>query len=349
MFDQSAVEGRNRVLIASANAEDRGRIGEAAKAAGLRTVGFIRDAEQVSPRTLLSMPDVLLMDSEMYLSMQTQRTRLADLHNAGPIKIVLCGHPLSPQLASQWKREGVGGMLDLADPAAKGLEGLASLLRKKLGGGKVAIAAPDAVPPARVPHACGTVRKTLVPGCVVIGSSTGGPMALMALCTALPADFPLPIAVVQHMPPGFTRMLAERLDAECAVRVLEAEAGMSFEAGTVYIAPGGSHMVLTGSSKSAWIDLNTEVPENSCRPAVDVLFRSSAAVFGGHQHTIVLTGMGRDGLIGATQLHGLGSRIVVQDAATSTVWGMPGAIAQLGLADDILPIDQIAPHLMRCL
>ncbi len=344
MFEQSSSASQTRVLIASASAGLRRSLGDVAKAAELRAVGFIRDVEQLTSRTLLSNPDVLLLDTEMFDRLHDQRRSMMDLHGAGPIKIVLCGR--GTLLRSHLKQDGIDGALDLAGALAHDDQVLALMLRKALEGDVQRPPAPVAV---QRPTAASTRRKTLEPSSVVIGSSTGGPMALMVLLKALPADFPLPIAVVQHMPPSFTRMLADRLDAECAMRVVEAEEGMKFEVGTVYIAPGGVHMVLCGSARSPCLHLHQQEPENSCRPAVDVLFRSSAEVYGGRQHTIVLTGMGRDGLLGAKQLHGLGSRIVVQDAATSTVWGMPGAIAQAGYADDILPLDEIAPHLLRCL
>ena len=347
MFKPETGSSESRVLIASADAEVRRHIGEIVKKADLRAVGFIREADQVESRTRLSMPTVLLLDTEMFRQSQSQGTRLAELRRPGAMKILLWGRHLSPQVVSQCKRDGIDAVLDLAGSADEDVEEHMLLLRKTLGNDDrsaqtaSAFAAPAVAACAR--------RKTLVPAGIVVGSSTGGPMALMTLLKGLPPDFPLPIAVVQHMPPGFTRMLAERLHAECALRVVEGEAGMPFVGGNVYIAPGGTHMVICGSAKLPQIDLNASPPENSCRPAVDILFRSSAAVYGGRQLVIVLTGMGRDGLEGATKLHALGSRIVVQDAATSTVWGMPGAIAQAGLADDILPIDQIAPQLMRCL
>ena len=295
------------------------------------------------------MPDVLLLDIEIFRRLCRDGLSLADLHHAGPIKVVVCGHHVDAHYRLHAKRDGVFGTLDLETPTSKQADGPASLLRRALDVPLLTAPEPSTPPRPPSPAAATTKRTTLAPSGVVIGSSTGGPMALMTVLKALPSDFPLPIAVVQHMPPGFTRMLAERLNAECAMRVVEAESGMKFEPGTVYIAPGGVHMALNGSATSPGLTLNTQPPENSCRPAVDVLFRSSALVYGARQHAIVLTGMGRDGLIGATQLYGLGARIVVQDAATSTVWGMPGAIAQAGFADDILPIHQISTHLLRCL
>jgi chemotaxis response regulator CheB len=336
-----------RVLIASANPEERRHIGEVARLAGLRAIGFVREPEQVVTRTALSNPDVLLLDVDLLLQLQKQRTSLESLH-LGPAKTILFGQRLSKQMATRWKAEGFHGTLDLQNATEKPVASYAHDLRTALDGlSAQQTAAPVCLLP-RQPEVVGT-RKVLPPSSVVIGSSTGGPVALLAVLKALPASFPLPIAVVQHMPPGFTAMLAERLHAECPLEVVEARSGMPFHPGCVFIAPGGSHMVLQGSARAPRIALNTQPPENSCRPAVDVLFRSSAEVFGGNQHAIVLTGMGRDGLNGAMQLHDLGSRIVVQDAATSTVWGMPGAIAQAGYADDILPLDGIAPQLLRCL
>lgn len=338
-FKDSANPGR--VLIASAAADTRAYIGDVAKAAGLRAVGFVREPEQLVRRTQLSTPDVLVMDGSMYQSTQADLNGLRK--GLGPIRILLCRAAPPLSLSSNREPRDLDGTLDFG-----AVDDSAGRLRQMLDTPSTVpavVCKPGPVLPSTTPVA----RKTLPPDCLVIGSSTGGPVALMQLLKAIPGNFPLPIAIVQHMPPGFTRMLAERLNAECPLNVVEAEQNMVVAPGTALIAPGGYHLKLNGNARNCRAELNREEPENSCRPAVDVLFRSSAAVFGGRQMALVLTGMGRDGLAGATHLHGLGSRILVQDASTSTVWGMPGAIAQAGIADDVLPIDQIASYLMRYL
>lgn len=182
---------------------------------------------------------------------------------------------------------------------------------------------------------------------VLIGVSTGGPAALGQLLPAFPADFSLPVLIVQHMPPVFTRLLAERLHQQCALPVSEAVAGEQVTGGRVYIAPGDFHMRLSKQSGGLLVELDQSPPLNSCRPAVDALFTSAADTLGGAAVAAVLTGMGQDGLRGAQLLKARGARILAQDEATSVVWGMPGALAQAGAADAILPLERVAPEILR--
>ncbi|MEV4514946.1 chemotaxis response regulator protein-glutamate methylesterase [Dactylosporangium sp. NPDC049525] len=181
---------------------------------------------------------------------------------------------------------------------------------------------------------------------VTIGCSTGGPDALTTVVRALPANLPVPVVVVQHMPPVFTKMFADRLDRTAALTVVEATGDMVVRPGTVYIAPGDFHLEVHRRGTEVVTKLNTGPPENFCRPAVDVLFRSVAKVYGGATLAIILTGMGQDGKRGAEQLRGAGAEIVAQDEATSVVWGMPGAVATAGLAHAVLPLGEIAHHLI---
>jgi two-component system chemotaxis response regulator CheB len=182
---------------------------------------------------------------------------------------------------------------------------------------------------------------------LAIGASTGGPNALAALMTDLPGDLPVPIVIVQHMPPFFTRLLAERLTATSAIQVREAVAGDVLEPGNAWIAPGDFHMVVAREAGKLRVQLHQGPHENSCRPAVDVLFRSAADVCGAAVLSLVLTGMGQDGLRGAGDICGVGGQVLVQDEASSVVWGMPGFIAKAGLAHAVLPLDQIAAELVR--
>ncbi len=182
---------------------------------------------------------------------------------------------------------------------------------------------------------------------LAIGTSTGGPKALAELIPRLPSDFPVPTVVVQHMPPLFTRLLAERLNSQSQVRVNEAESGCPLEAGHVWIAPGNRHMVVTRRGVQPVLALNQDPPENSCRPAVDVLFRSVARAYGPNALAVVMTGMGSDGTRGAAHIHEAGGEIFVQDESTSVVWGMPGAIVSAGLADKICPLPEISQEVIR--
>ncbi|WP_433298543.1 protein-glutamate methylesterase/protein-glutamine glutaminase [Actinoplanes sp. CA-030573] len=180
-----------------------------------------------------------------------------------------------------------------------------------------------------------------------IGSSTGGPDALTKVLTGLPADLPVPIVITQHMPPVFTRMFAERLDRSTPLRVVEAGDGMELTPGCAYIAPGDFHLVLHRRGTATLTQLSSAPPENSCRPAVDVMFRSVAALYGASAFATVLTGMGQDGRNGAKVLRDAGAEVLAQDEATSVVWGMPGAVVTAGLADEILPLDRIAAFLVN--
>jgi two-component system chemotaxis response regulator CheB len=181
---------------------------------------------------------------------------------------------------------------------------------------------------------------------VAVGVSTGGPNALADVFRKLPADFPVPLLVVQHMPPTFTRLLAERLSAEFPVRVREGNSGEVLQPGQARIAPGDYHMMVARDGVGVRILLNQDPPENSCRPAVDVLFRSVAQTFGPHSLAVVLTGMGQDGLRGCEAVREAGGQILAQDEATSVVWGMPGAVVRAGLADQVLPLSRIGDEIV---
>jgi two-component system chemotaxis response regulator CheB len=182
---------------------------------------------------------------------------------------------------------------------------------------------------------------------LAVGCSTGGPEALSRFLSAFPAELPVPVVVVQHMPPVFTRQFAGRLDRQHKVKVLEAAGGETLEPGTVYIAPGDYHLELQSRGAAVVTRLQQGPPENFCRPAVDVLFRSAATVFGSDVLGVVLTGMGSDGRRGSEQLVARGSSVVVQDEATSVVWGMPGAVATAGLAEEILPLDDLGAAVLQ--
>jgi len=182
---------------------------------------------------------------------------------------------------------------------------------------------------------------------VLIGSSTGGPNALTEVVPALPGDLPVPVFVVQHMPPVFTKLLADRLDERSALHVVEMADLMPVERGQVYVAQGGMHSVVRRTGAEVVVRLDDGPPENSCKPAVDVLFRSAARVWGGSVLVVMLTGMGQDGLAGTGPLEAAGAPVIVQDEESCVVWGMPGAVAKAGLAHEILPLDEIAGAVTR--
>jgi len=209
------------------------------------------------------------------------------------------------------------------------------------------IAAPGAAvpPPAIRPRPISARSAQLK--IIAIGVSTGGPEALAKLLPAIPAQFPLPIVIAQHMPPIFTSLLANRLSTKCALPVREGKMGDHLDPGTIWIAPGDHHMIVHQESGRMILHTNQGPRENFCRPSVDVLFRSVAEVCGPAALGIILTGMGQDGFLGCEALHAAGAPILVQDEATSVVWGMPGFVARAGLAEKILPLDQIGREINR--
>jgi len=202
----------------------------------------------------------------------------------------------------------------------------------------------DASAPAR---AAIQLRKSalLPPQILVIGSSTGGPQALVAVISAIAPQLNVPVLITQHMPPTFTSILAESLSRVSGLKCVEGANGMMLERGCVYVAPGDYHMVIKG--KGGPIELNQNAPENFCRPAVDPLFRSVAAAYGASALAVVLTGMGSDGREGSRSIVGAGGTVIAQDEETSVVWGMPGAVAQAGLAAAVLPLNSVGTEIRK--
>ncbi|MEH2172786.1 protein-glutamate methylesterase/protein-glutamine glutaminase [Nostoc sp.] len=182
---------------------------------------------------------------------------------------------------------------------------------------------------------------------VAIGVSTGGPNALTVLLRELPADLSVPILIVQHMPPMFTKLLAERLSSKCQIPVNEAVPGVVLEPGQAWIAPGDFHLVVQRDKGVVRLATHQAPSENSCRPSVDVLFRSVAEVYGAGAIAVILTGMGQDGLHGCKCIREAGGQVLAQDKASSVVWGMPSFVVNAGLADQIVTLDQMASEIMR--
>jgi two-component system chemotaxis response regulator CheB len=204
--------------------------------------------------------------------------------------------------------------------------------RRRLG----ADAATMAGPPARAP----AIKRTRIRA-IVIGASTGGPRALSEMLPALCRVVDVPILIVQHMPEGFTRSLAESLARQTGRRVVEAADGMPLEPSTVYIAPGAKHLLLRGPASLPVVALNEQPPENGCRPSADVLFRSAAAVLGGELIALILTGMGKDGTAGLGAIRRAGGHVIAQDEGSSVVWGMPRSAVESGVVDEVQPLNAL--------
>jgi len=230
-------------------------------------------------------------------------------------------------------------------PKVKALIGAAVPPRPRPRAAAGSSAASLVAPPARRRSA--PPRTPGRPDILVIGSSTGGPCALLEVIAALPANCNVPVLIVQHMPPVFTRQLAERLDSRSALVVSEATNGVALAAGRVWVAPGDFHMEVERTGTHATLKLHQGSKEQGCRPAVDVLLRSVADAYGARTLAVILTGMGQDGLIGCRRLRETKAQIVIQDEATSVVWGMPGAVAREDLHDAVLPLGDIGKEVAR--
>ncbi len=329
-------------------------------AAGFEIAGTANDGESAVALIEQLRPDLVLLDVEM--PVMDGLTTLRKLRGRGhKMPIIMCSS-LTQRGARVTIEALASGASDYVakpkgqDGPVEAIRALASELLPKARAltadepmFAVSALAPRPVPPA--PPAISRLQAgSSLPAAVVIGVSTGGPAALDIVLPALPANFALPVLVVQHMPELFTRLLAERLAQRCALRIHEAAEGDPVRPGYIAIARGNWHLEVLPASRpgqNATLHLNQGPHEKHCRPAADVLFRSAAAVYGSGVVGVILTGMGSDGLEGTRRIRSQGGTVLVQDQATSAIWGMPGAVAQAGLAERILPIHEIAPELIR--
>ena len=204
----------------------------------------------------------------------------------------------------------------------------------------------EPAPPVVAPRAAtkGTASRGTV---LAIGASTGGPKALARFIEKIPPDFSAPILIVQHMPPLFTKYLAERLATRAPWRCVEGIDGALLEPGTVWVAPGDQHMTVERNGAETRVRLSNEPPVHSCRPAVDPLFRSIADAYGTGALAVVLTGMGHDGVQGCRRVREAGGQVLAQDEASSVVWGMPGIVVREGLADFVGSPEEIAAEITQ--
>jgi two-component system chemotaxis response regulator CheB len=213
--------------------------------------------------------------------------------------------------------------------------------------GSATSSAPQTRTPARQPFTLAPKGPEKRIDALVIGVSTGGPDALCKVLSDLPANLPVPIAIVQHMPPIFTKLLAERLSAKCPIPVKEVAGGEAFLPGTIWLAQGGHHSKIVQRGAGHFLELDDSPPRNFCRPSVDVLFESAVSIFRSGLLGVILTGMGSDGLHGCDLIRQNGGQIVIQDEETSVVWGMPGAVAKAGIADSIKPLTGVSDEIVR--
>jgi two-component system chemotaxis response regulator CheB len=291
-------------------------------------------------------PDVVLLDLEM--PVMDGMTVLPLLLKAQPKLAVIVASALTQRGAEATMAAMRAGAADyLPKPSAAG-GGVrdpafqAELLAKVKGWARMRVPAPaPSVPVMRRPGLTGPRPKV-----VAVGSSTGGPQALASFVRALRVPVPVPLVVVQHMPAGFTAMLADHLGRLGGPPTTEAREGELLQPGRIYLAPGDRHLLVEGSNGALVARLNSGPPENFCRPAVDPMLRSLVAACEGRVTAVILTGMGSDGMLGCKAVAAAGGTVMAQDEATSVVWGMPGAVARAGLAQVLLPPDQLAERVM---
>ena len=298
-------------------------------------------------------PDIILLDVEMP---EMNGIEAARRIRAGwpRLPIVMCstlterGADVTLQALSAGasdyvaKPTSVGGGSDLKQFKLDVLHKLKSLTgRDKL----VCPVVPRRVTPPATPGSSRTQKAVVPVSLLAIGCSTGGPAALQEVFKDLPGDLGVPILIIQHMPPLFTRMLAERLTATSKVKVTEAVDREELLPNRAYVAPGNYHIGLVRDGAKVRIALNQDPPENSCRPAVDVTFRAIAKIYGPGVLSAVLTGMGHDGTRGAAEIVEAQGSVIVQDAASCVVPSMPGSVASAGLADAVFPLKEIGRQL----
>lgn len=358
-----------RVMIVDDSAIVRGLITRMLQAdSGVEVVASVNNGD-IAVRTLSrSKVDVIILDIEM--PVMDGLTALPLLLKIDPQVKVIIASTLTAHNADVSLRALRAGAADyIPKPTTREISGGADFRRdlllkvRALG----TVGRPSAAPAPGSSSARPMTRAATVPtitrgatvalrkpgfqaaNVLVIGSSTGGPQALFKVLAGIKPTINLPILITQHMPAMFTTMLAQHISRVTEWPALEAEDGEIVKAGRIYVAPGEYHMVVEAKGTQKILRLNKGEPENFCRPAVDPMLRSVAKAYGGHALVVILTGMGYDGLKGGRVIAEAGGTIVAQNEASSVVWGMPGAVATAGLCSAVLPLNDIAPHVMSIL
>jgi len=337
-----------RVLLVDDAATVRRLVGDAlAEDPALEVAGTASDGRMGLERVEALHPDVVLLDLEMPVMGGLEM--LAALRTRHPSLPVVVYSALTREGAPLTMKALWLGANDVVAKPAGGVAAMRLLLRNELVprlkalAGRAADPSGDEVagPLVFAPRAAGRAEV------VVIGASTGGPRALVSVLGGLPANLTAAVLVVQHMPPAFMSSFADGLAARVVAPVREAQDGELLVPGTVLVAPGGLQCVVRREAGTARVRLTDDPPEHGCRPALDPLLRSVAASHGAAALAVVLTGMGSDGRAGCASVREAGGAVLVQDRASSVVWGMPGLVAESGLADATLPPEALAVEIAR--
>jgi two-component system chemotaxis response regulator CheB len=340
-----------RVLVVDDSGFFRRRIVEILEAdARIKVVGTAANGKEAIAQVGKLNPDVVTMDIEMPV-----------MDGISAVRHIMASKPTPTLMFSSLTHDGAQATLDALEAGAvdflpKRFEDIAKdreqakmLLRRRIHAvarqKSAATTGPARRLPAKPAAAAVGVRRGQFQA-VVIASSTGGPVALAQVLTRLPADFRHPVFVVQHMPASFTPAFAARLDQQCAVSVKEAQDGDVVKPGQVLIAPGGRQMTLQQSGGQVKVRISDGDPSLHYKPCADITFASVASVYGGKTLAVVLTGMGADGCEGSRQLKKQGAMVWSQDEASSVIYGMPMAVAEAGLSDQVLSLRDIGPSLV---
>ena len=326
---------------------------------GIRVVGSVWSGEKALEFVRLSPPDLVTLDVNMpgrggLVTLGDIQEFNASRPGQPPVGVLLVSALTSRGAATTVEGLQRGAFDFIRKPDGPDEKANAALLRQQLIE-KIDLFArrrtrlPGAAPSQLKPTAAPTDARPGRFQTVAIGASTGGPEALARILPVLAGRTSVPVFLVQHMPIGMTGYFAESLGRKCDCRVVEASDGEPVKRGTVYVAPGGRHMVVRNQDGRIVIGLNDQPPENGCRPSVDVLFRSVAGVYPQAVLAVILTGMGCDGAKGLGPLKRNGGYVIAQDEATSVVWGMPGAAVATNQVDVVLPLERIGPAVVSLL
>ena len=348
MTSDTAVERRAvRVLVVDDSVVVRRVLSRALDAeAGLELAGVAANGQIALDRLDRARPDVVILDLDMP-EMNGFETLAAIRRTHPALPVIVFSHLTSAGATATLDALALGATGFALKPRADGIGLAEDQVRNQLFPLLRAVTdrAASALPPAPFVPGPNTGQQRVT--AIVVAVSTGGPRALALIVPTLPADLAVPIFVVQHMPPLFTKTLADRLDRIAAVDVVEATAGEVVVPGRVYVAPGGHHLTLERMATTVTVAITDAPSENSCRPAADVLFRAAAAVYGTGVLAVVLTGMGSDGLRGSETVCAAGGSVIAQSAETAVVASMPEAVCAAGLVDRVVPLDAIGPELVR--
>lgn len=306
----------------------------------LRVIGEASNGREAIDKALALKPDVITMDYEMPL-----------MDGISAVREIMARQPTPILMFSSLTLKGARVTLDALDAGAvdflpksyERVSGSNSSLRQVLIERLLGIAKPQAASSAAVTREPATKRYNQRFELVMIGTSTGGPVALQKVLTQLPFDFPVPILLIQHMPGTFTGAFAERLNSQCKIGVREAKDGDSLARGVAYLAPGGQQMMLTGKAK---IKVFPGDERLNYKPSVDLTFGSAVKHYGRNCLSIVLTGMGADGREGARLLKQSGAVVWAQEGKTCVIDGMPSAIVKANLADEVIALQDVSARLI---